>query len=63
MLESPALFGGDFCMKLYGNDSSEAIEQRSEAIKRYKNAPSLQFKKSIKYFIASSLLHKFFTQC
>jgi hypothetical protein len=50
---------GDFCMKLYGVDSSEAMEQRSEAIKRYKNAPSLQLKKSIKYFIASSLLYNF----
>jgi hypothetical protein len=51
-----ALLYGDFYMNSYSVDSNKAMERGDEAL----NASSLQFLRSIKRFIASSLL--FFTQ-
>jgi hypothetical protein len=53
---SPALFNGDFCMNLYSVDSEEAMKRGNEAF----NGSSLQFLRSVKRFIASSL--QYFTQ-
>jgi hypothetical protein len=47
----PALFNGDFCMNLYSVDSDEAIKRGNEAF----NGSSLQFLRSVKRFITSSL--------
>ncbi len=52
-LESFALFYGDFCMDLYSVDSDkndEAMKQRDKAL----NTSSLQFLRSIKWFIATN---------
>jgi hypothetical protein len=57
VLESFALFYGDFCMDLYSVDSDDVIKRGDEAL----NASSLQFLSSFKRFIASML--QFFTQC
>jgi hypothetical protein len=54
MLESFALFYGDFCMDLHSVASDEAMKRGNEAL----NASTLQFLSSVKRFIASSL--KFF---
>ncbi len=51
MLESFALFYGDFCMDLFCVDSDEAMKRGDEAL----NASSIQFLISAKRFIASSL--------
>jgi hypothetical protein len=51
VLESFALFNGDFCMELYSVYSDEAMKRGNETL----NASSLQFLSSIKHFIASSL--------
>ncbi len=56
MSRSPALFNGDFCMNLYSVDSDEAIKQGDEAF----NGSLLQFLRSVKRFIDSSL--QYFTQ-
>jgi hypothetical protein len=57
VLEIFVLLYGDFCMNSYSVDSDEAMKRGFEAL----NASLLQFLKSIKPFIASSL--RFFTQC
>jgi hypothetical protein len=54
VLESFALFYGDFCMDLYSVVSDEAMKQGNKAL----NASLFQFLSSVKRFIASSL--KFF---
>jgi hypothetical protein len=51
VMESFALFYGNFCMDLSSVDSNEAMKRGDEAL----NASSLQFLSSIKLFIASSL--------
>ncbi len=47
----PALFNGNFCMNLYSVDSDEAMKRGDEAF----NGSSLQFLRTVKRFIASSL--------
>jgi hypothetical protein len=49
VLESFALFYGDFCMDLYSVDSDEAMKRGNEAL----NAASLKFLSSAKRFIAT----------
>jgi hypothetical protein len=49
VLESFALFYGNFCMDLYSVDSDEAIKRGNEAL----NASSLQFLSSVKRFIVT----------
>ncbi len=51
VLESFALYFGDFCMDLYSIDSNEAMKWGDEAL----NASSLQFLSRAKRFIASLL--------
>jgi hypothetical protein len=51
VLESFALFYGDFCMDLYSFASDETMKRDNEAL----NASSLQFLSSVKCFNASSL--------
>ncbi len=51
VLESLALFFGDFCMDIYSVDSDEVMKQGDEAL----NASSLQFLSIVKRFIPSSL--------
>jgi hypothetical protein len=51
VLESFALFYGDFCMDLYSVASDEALKRGNEALE----ASSLQFLSSVKRFITSSL--------
>jgi hypothetical protein len=51
VLESFALHYGDFCIDFYNVDSDEAVKRGDEAL----NASSLQFLRSVKRFIASSL--------
>jgi hypothetical protein len=49
VLESFALFYGNFCMDLYSVDSDEAMKRGNEAF----SASSLQFLSSVKCFIAT----------
>jgi hypothetical protein len=49
VLESFALFYGDFFMDLYSVDSNEVMKQGHEAL----HASSIQFLSSVKCFIAS----------
>jgi hypothetical protein len=51
VLESHALFNGNFFMTLYSVDSDEAMKRDNEAL----NASSLLVLRSVKCFIASSL--------
>jgi hypothetical protein len=51
VLESFALFYGNFCMDLDSVDSDEVMKRGNEAL----NASSLQFLSSVKCFIDSSL--------
>ncbi len=51
VLESFALFYGNFCMDLYSVDSDEAMKQGNVAL----DASLFQFLSSVKCFIASSL--------
>jgi hypothetical protein len=51
VLDSFALFFGDFCMDIHSVDSNEAMKRGDEAL----NASSLQFLSIVKLFIASSL--------
>jgi hypothetical protein len=51
VLESFALCYGDFCMDFCSVDSDEALKRGDEAL----NSSSLQFLRSVKRFIASSL--------
>jgi hypothetical protein len=53
---SPALFNGDFYMNLYCVDSDEAMKRGDKVF----NGSSLQFLRSVKRFITSSL--QYFTQ-
>jgi hypothetical protein len=53
---SPALFNGDFYMNLYSVDSDEAMKRGDKAF----NGSSLQFLRSVKRFVTSSL--QYFTQ-
>ncbi len=55
MLESFALFYGDFCMNLYSVDNDEEMKQSDEAL----NASSLQFLSIVKRFIAVTFKKKF----
>jgi hypothetical protein len=49
VLESFALFYGDFCMDLYSADSDEVMKQGDKAL----NFSSIQFLSSVKHFIAT----------
>jgi hypothetical protein len=58
VLESFALFYGDFCMDLNSVVSDEAMKQGNEAL----NTSSLQFFLSVKRFIAVTFYRKHIVQ-